>query len=244
MPRLPSSRSKAGEAEHPLFARVWARAARLVGTEEQRRELLAGLHGRVLELGAGEGRNFALYPATVREVIAVEPEPYLRDRATRAAQAAKVPVTVIDGTADQLPVAAGSCDAAVTSLVLCTVPDQARALAALRQALAPFGELRFYEHVLADHPVTARLQRLLDHSGAWPRLGAGCHLARNTQAAIEQAGFRIEAIQTFSSGPRPLQVPFILGRAQCGRSQETGRTPMPSLRGDEKLSTLRSPGKR
>lgn len=229
MPRLPSSPSKAGEADHPLFARVWARAARLVGTEEQRRELLAGLHGRVLELGAGEGRNFALYPSTVTEVIAVEPEPYLRDRAIRAAQAAEVPVTIMEGSADELPVVAGSCDAAVASLVLCTVPDQARALAALRQALAPFGELRFYEHVLADHPVTARLQQLLDHTGVWPRLGAGCHLARNTQAAIEQAGFRIEAIQTFSSGPAPFQVPFILGRAHLGTSPEDSDRPTPSL---------------
>jgi SAM-dependent methyltransferase len=219
MLRLPISRSRCGESEHPLFARVWARAATLVGTEKQRRELLAGLHGRVLELGAGEGRNFALYPATVREVIAVEPEPYLRERAIGAAQAADVPVRVVDGAADELPVAAGSCDAAVASLVLCTVPDQARALAALRQALTPGGELRFYEHVLADHPVTATLQRLLDHTGAWPRLGAGCHLARNTQAAIERAGFRIEAIERFSSGPAPFGVPFILGRAHRGTSE-------------------------
>ncbi|HLI60290.1 MAG TPA: class I SAM-dependent methyltransferase [Solirubrobacteraceae bacterium] len=190
----------------------------LVGPEQQRRELLADLHGRVLELGAGEGRNFALYPATVQEVIAVEPEPYLRQHAVRAAQAAEVPVTVLDGSADELPVAVGSCDAAVASLVLCTVPDQARALAALREVLVPSGELRFYEHVLADHAVTARLQRLLDHTGAWPRLGAGCHLARDTQAAIEQAGFRIEAIQRSSFGPGPFGVPFILGRARRGTS--------------------------
>jgi SAM-dependent methyltransferase len=223
MPRLPPICNKAGAAEHPLFARVWARAAKIVGTEEQRRELLAGLHGRVLELGAGEGRNFALYPTSVQEVIAVEPEPYLRERAVRAAQAADVPVTVMDGSADELPVAAGSCDAAVASLVLCSVPDQARALAALRQALTPCGELRFYEHVLADHPLTARLQRLLDHTGAWPRLGAGCHLARNTQAAIEQAGFRLEAIQRFSFAP--FQIPFILGRARRGPFEEDEERP-------------------
>jgi SAM-dependent methyltransferase len=212
--RRPRRRTPTSEAQHPLFARVWARTARFVGSDEQRRELLSGLDGRVLELGAGEGRNFALYPTTVREVIAVEPEPYLRERATRAAQAAKVPVTVLDGSAEALPVAPGTCDAAVASLVLCTVPDQARTLAALRQALTPRGELRFYEHVVAEHPATAGLQRILDRSGAWPRLGAGCHLARNTQAAIEQAGFQIEAMRRFSSGPGSLGVPFILGRAQ------------------------------
>jgi SAM-dependent methyltransferase len=198
----------------PLFARLWTQLARFVGSDDQRRELLADLHGRVLELGAGEGRNFALYPATVREVVAVEPEPYLRERATRSAQAAQVPVTVLDGTAEALPVTPGSCDAAVVSLVLCTVSDQARALAALREALTAGGELRFYEHVVADGPVTAGLQRMLDRTGAWPRLGAGCHLARDTQAAIEQAGFRIEAMRRFSSGPGPFGVPFILGRAQ------------------------------
>ena len=216
---LPTSRPRrpirCGEHEHPLFARLWAELARFVGTDDQRRELLAGLEGRVLELGPGEGRNFALYPKTVREVVAVEPEPYLRERAVSAAQAAEVPVTVVDGSAEELPVAAGSCDAAVVSLVLCSVPDQARALAALRRVLTVGGELRFYEHVVADRPVPAGLQRLLDRTGAWPRLGGGCHLARDTRAAIEQAGFRIEAIRRFSSGPGSFGVPFILGRGRA-----------------------------
>ncbi|MEA2467958.1 MAG: hypothetical protein QOJ57_2084, partial [Thermoleophilaceae bacterium] len=140
---------------HPLFARLYALIspkAEKAGVGDHRREMLDGLAGRVIELGAGNGLNFAQYPESVTEVVAVEPEPYLRSRADEAAAAAAVPVTVVEGTADRLPAADASFDAAVASLVLCSVPDQARALAELRRVLRPGGELRFYEHVIADTP--------------------------------------------------------------------------------------------
>ncbi|MEY2532752.1 MAG: hypothetical protein QOF29_662, partial [bacterium] len=85
---------------HPVFARLYHRlsaGAEQAGQAEHRDELLAGLHGRVVELGAGNGLNFAHYPPTVAEVVAVEPEPYLRARAEEAADAAPVAVTVVDG---------------------------------------------------------------------------------------------------------------------------------------------------
>ena len=92
---------------HPIFARVFARAGPAMdaqGALEHRRALLAGLAGRVLEVGAGNGLNFAHYPPAVTELIAVEPEPYLRVLAETAAQQAAVPIRVVDGTADALPV--------------------------------------------------------------------------------------------------------------------------------------------
>jgi SAM-dependent methyltransferase len=113
------------------------------GAAEHRRALLAGLTGPVLEVGAGNGRNFAHYPSTVTDVLAVEPEPYLRGLAQVAAGQAPVPVRVVDGTADALPTPDASMKAAVAALVLCSVPDQARALAELHQVLRPGGELRF-----------------------------------------------------------------------------------------------------
>jgi ubiquinone/menaquinone biosynthesis C-methylase UbiE len=82
----------------------------------------------------------------VSEVIAVEPEPYLRERAQRAAAQAAVSVSVVDGGADHLPGEAESFDAGVAALVLCTVPDQPAALAELYRVIRPGGELRFYEH--------------------------------------------------------------------------------------------------
>ena len=123
---------------HPLFARMYARAsgrAERAGQAALRTELLAGAHGRALELGAGNGLNFAHYPAAVETVVAVEPEPFLRRRATEAAATAPVPVEVVDGVADALPAPDGAFDVAVASLVLCSVPDQAAALAELRRVL-------------------------------------------------------------------------------------------------------------
>jgi ubiquinone/menaquinone biosynthesis C-methylase UbiE len=182
------------DVHHPLFARFYVR---ILGPNEpaevhdHRTELLRGLSGRVVEVGAGPGANFALYPAEVDEVVAVEPEPYLRERARKAAARAPVRVTVLDGVADALPLDDGSCDAVVACLVLCSVPHQATALAEVRRVLRPGGELRFYEHVRAPEPRMARWQHAVDRV-FWPRAFGGCHTARDTVAAIARAGFSIE----------------------------------------------------
>jgi ubiquinone/menaquinone biosynthesis C-methylase UbiE len=147
------------QVHHPLFARDFhwlSRREEMAGQGGYRREALAGLRGRVAELGSGNGLNFEHYPDTVTEVLAVEPEAYLRERAQETATAAHVPVTIMDGVADALPLDDASCDAAVASLVLCTVPDQNEALAELKRVLKPGGELRFYEHVLSQRPAFAR----------------------------------------------------------------------------------------
>src|SRR4051794_916130 len=102
------------DVRHPLFARAMTLMSRNepARVRDHRRELLAGLSGRVLEVGAGTGANFEHYPDTVTEVVAVEPEPYLRAQATAAAAGAPVRVTVRDGVADSLPVEDGEIDAA------------------------------------------------------------------------------------------------------------------------------------
>lgn len=190
---------------HPVFARLYGRMAdafEVKGNAEHRRELLAALAGRVVEVGAGTGLNFGHYPASVTEVVAVEPERYLRDKATAAATRAPIPVTVLDGTADRLPGADAGFDAGVVSLVLCSVPDPAAALAELRRVIRPGGELRFYEHVRAEHPGLARWQDRVD--GIWPRLGGGCHANRRTVEAISAGGFTIEEARRFTFRPSRL----------------------------------------
>jgi ubiquinone/menaquinone biosynthesis C-methylase UbiE len=181
-----------------------------------RDEMLAGLSGRVVDVGAGNGANFTHYPQAVDEVIAVEPEAYLRARATETAAAATVPVQVRDGLADDLPLEDASVDAAVVSSVLCTVPDPGRAVAELRRVLKPGGEVRFIEHVRAAEARKARVQRALDRSRLWPLLAGGCHCGRDTVATLEAAGLQIEQIRSFDLGPSWLHTnPHVLGRARA-----------------------------
>ena len=189
---------------------------REIGSERDR--LLAGLSGRVVEVGAGNGANFRHYPETVEEVVAVEPEPYLRSKAEQAAQKAPVPVRVLDAVAGGLPLDAASVDAAVASLVLCTIPQPEQALAEMLRALKPGGELRFLEHIRSDEPRKARVQELSDRSGVWPLLGGGCHCSRDTLRAMETAGYQVERVDSFSLGPSWwITNPHVLGVARAQR---------------------------
>lgn len=205
--------------DRPLFARIQARASTIEeqrGGAERRRQLLAGLHGRVVEVGAGSGVSFAYYPPSVREVVAVEPEPNLRRQAVRAAQLAPVPVQVVDGVAERLPAADASADAVVLAGVLCSVPDPAGVLGEAARILRPGGELRFYEHVLARNRRLAVLQHLFDIT-FWPRLFGGCHTSRDTEATLVASRFTIEARERFAFRPTLLSTPVaprILGRAR------------------------------
>ena len=187
--------------KNPLFARYFNRfAARREerGNRELRQELLSGLSGRVIEVGTGNGLNFPHYPRAVREVVAVEPEPYLRDRAAEAAAAALIPIRVTDGTAGDLPGADGDFDAVVVSGLLCSVPDARAALVEFRRVLRPGGQLRFYEHVRSRDAIFSRYQRAADL--IWPRLMGGCQVGRRTQRAIGRV-FTIERCRGFRFPP-------------------------------------------
>ena len=208
----------ADSANRPLFARFWlwvSPGMERGGMARHRDDLLAGLSGRVIEVGAGNGLNFGHYPPEVTQVLAVEPNPLLRRVAADAAARAPVPVEVTAGTADRLPAADTDFDAGVASLVLCSVPDQPAALRELRRVIRPGGELRFLEHVRATTPGLRRVQRALDAT-VWPTLGGRCHLSRDTAAEIERAGFRAERLDRLRFPDSRLTMPstpHILGRA-------------------------------
>ncbi len=199
---------------HPIFARVFVlieRAAR-AETAPSREETLAPATGRVIEVGCGHGENFGRYPAAVTEVVAVEPEPYLRGKAQAAAAEAGVPIRVVEGVAESLPAGDGDFDTAVASLVLCSVPDQAVALAEMRRVLKPGGQLLFYEHVVAEDPRRRRLQRRL--APIWRRLGGGCNLDRDTASAVAAAGFEIEHLRRFDVPRGGPVAPHVIGVAR------------------------------
>lgn len=195
------------QVKNPLFARYFDRyGARNEdrGNRELRRELLAGLSGRVMEVGPGIGLNFPHYPVSVSEVVAVESEPYLRSRAQEAAMSAPVPVRVADGTAAQLPAANGEFDAVVISGLLCSVTDAPAALSEFSRVLRQAGQLRFYEHVRSRDPSFALLQRFANLF--WPRLMGGCHVQRQTLTAISEV-FTIEYCRGFRFPPSAVLSP-------------------------------------
>jgi SAM-dependent methyltransferase len=186
------------DLSHPIFARLYPRldaGCARAGGAAHRAELLAGASGRVLEVGAGYGANFAHYPPEVTEVVAIEPEPRLRAQADRAAARAPVPVTVRPGLAEDLDLDDASFDVAVASLVLCSVRDPVRALAELRRVLRPGGELRYYEHVRGRTPGKTRFQRYADV--LWPFFAAGCHVSRPTDEWIAGSGFTVRTERHF-----------------------------------------------
>jgi SAM-dependent methyltransferase len=181
---------------HRIFAALYdplgaSMERRWMGARRER--LLLGARGVVLEIGGGTGANLSYY-GDVDCVTVVEPDPFMRKRIGPKSLAAHVPVEVSAAGAEELPFSDGSFDTVVSTLVLCTVPDQGSALQEIRRVLRPEGRLLFIEHVRASGSM-ARLQDRIDPIRR--RLVAGCHLNRDTVASMREAGFEIEAIERF-----------------------------------------------
>ena len=201
--------------DNPFFARLWSRmsAHEPDAVLQLRRENLAGLSGRVLEVGAGTGTNFALYPTTVTEVVALEPERRLAEIARESARTAAVPVTVSAETAEAHR-ADEPFDAVVCSLVLCSIEDPETVLRQLFSTLRPGGELRYLEHV-ASEGMRAPIQRFADAT-VWPRLLGNCHTHRDTERSISAAGFVIR--ESRHEWLMPAWVPLPVSETAIGRA--------------------------
>ena len=176
---------------HPIFAAIYDR---MLESQERaflgalRGKLLSAAKGTVVEIGAGTGLNFLHYqPSSVREVVGVEPDPHMRRRAELRASTAAVPIRIIDGTAEVLPMASESADTIVSTLVLCSVDDPEGAIREWRRVLKPGGLVLLIEHIRSDDPWRSRLQDLI--TPLWRRLAANCHPNRTTLRAIERLGF-------------------------------------------------------
>ncbi len=162
--------------------------------DQWRAALLAPLAGRVLEIGAGTGSSLHHYGQAVHELVLLEPDRHMRRRLLpRVPDRLRDVTEVLDADGEELPFAAESFDAVVSSLVLCSVDDLGAVLAEIHRVLVPGGRLAFIEHVADDgRPGRLRWQRRLEP--VWKRVAGGCHLTRRTDLAIGEAGFTLESL--------------------------------------------------
>jgi ubiquinone/menaquinone biosynthesis C-methylase UbiE len=168
-----------------------------------RRRLLSRAQGRALEIGIGSGLNLPHYSPSVEEIVGLEPSSRLLAMARRSAGSCKLPVTLIPGRAEAIPVDSQSFDTVVTTWTLCSIPDAMEALREMRRVLKPDGQLLFVEHGLAPEANVRRWQHRL--TPLWTKIGGGCHLNRAIRALIEGAGFEITKLETgYAKGPKPM----------------------------------------
>jgi ubiquinone/menaquinone biosynthesis C-methylase UbiE len=168
-----------------------------------RKRVISAAQGRVLEIGIGSGANIPFYGSSSREVIGLEPAPRLIAMAKHASSKSGLPVTLIEGSSEAIPLDSASVDTVVSTWTLCSIADAVVALQEMRRVLTPGGRFLFSEHGLAPDPGMQRWQNWLDP--AWKRLAGGCHLNRAINRLVEQAGFRIEQLETgYLAGRNPM----------------------------------------
>lgn len=183
----------------PLIERVM-RAPDLV---PYRSEVVPQAGGRVLEIGIGSALNLPFYGRATHQLVGLDPSARLLAIAQRRLAAAACPVSLLQADAENIPLDDASMDAVVTTWSLCSVADVAQALAEVHRVLRRGGTLIFVEHGLAPDAQVRRWQHRL--APAWAVIGGGCRLDRSMADLIQQAGFRIQSLQTgYMRGPKPM----------------------------------------
>src|SRR5580693_5762990 len=192
------------------YDRQIARAEK-AGLRAFREQLLAGLTGDVLEIGAGTGTNLPCYGPAITSLTLTEPQPPMLRRLERTVREHRPSATVLRAPAEDLPFDDHTFDVAVSTLVLCGVDDQPRALRELRRVLRPGGQFLFLEHLRSDDP---RLARLQDRMNWLNRLVVCCDCNRPTLNSIEEAGFTVTHLEHTALPKAPKFVgPAIMGGA-------------------------------
>ncbi|MDO8364068.1 MAG: class I SAM-dependent methyltransferase [Actinomycetota bacterium] len=178
---------------------------RACGTADLRRwrvQVADGLAGTVVEIGFGSGLNMAAYPAAVQRVFAVEPAEVARRLAQRRIDDSPIQVEHIGLRGESIPLDDASCDGALSTFTLCTIPGVEQALAEVRRVLKPGGRLHFLEHGRSPDATVAKWQHRIEPMQK--RLADGCHLTRDPAALVEAAGFRLERVESrYAKGPKP-----------------------------------------
>jgi ubiquinone/menaquinone biosynthesis C-methylase UbiE len=188
------------------------RATEDAGLREMRRRVLEAASGRVLDVGAGTGANLGLFGPQADEIVFCEPDPHMVKRLRRKIAEADAEGSVVEAPAERLPFDDASFDTVVFTLVLCTVPDPAAALAEAARVLRPGGRMLFVEHVRSEQPGLARWQDRLHRP--WRFFADGCNCNRDTVGAIEASTLELETVER-DELPKSLPIvkPLALGRA-------------------------------
>ncbi len=178
-----------------LFPWAYDRLAKRLHLDERRATQLSSATGRVLELGIGTGLNLPFYPESVREIFAIDPNPGMKKQLVKKLRSSAVRVHLVQAPAERLPFADSRFDSVITTLVLCSIPDLARALAEVRRVLTPNGQFLFLEHGASPDAKVAKWQKRLN----WiqRRIGAGCRLDVPVSEALATAGFRFAKLERY-----------------------------------------------
>jgi ubiquinone/menaquinone biosynthesis C-methylase UbiE len=201
-----------GTYDRWLLPRLLDLAMRNKEATRYRKKLIPAARGEVLEIGVGSGLNLPFYGAEVARLCALDPSEALLAMASRKRASARIPVELLQHSAEDIPLATRTIDTVVTTWTLCTVPDATRALREARRVLKPGGSLLFVEHGLAPDPSVERWQRRLNP--LWRRFAGGCNLDRRIDRLIRAAGFEILELENeYAKGPRPFTYMYF-GRAR------------------------------
>jgi ubiquinone/menaquinone biosynthesis C-methylase UbiE len=185
-----------------ILPRLLDMAMRDAGLAAYRKHTIGAARGVVIEVGVGSGLNLPLYGPAVSCVVALDPSPELLRLANKRISDALVPVSLLQASAEQLPLADAAFDTVVMTWTLCSIPHPVAALTEMRRVLKPGGQLLFVEHGLSPEPGVARWQRWL--TPCWSHIGGGCHLDRKTDDLIGAAGFSLDTLDTgYMKGPKP-----------------------------------------
>ena len=183
---------------HPLLAKIYDTVlapTERMGVRDQRRRLMEGLAGRIVEIAAGTGLNIPLYPETAGEIHALEPDQHMLDRLVDKASGSIVPLFLYRGDAHHLPFIDEAFDAAIVAFALCTISDPRRAL---DRVVRPGGILRFLEHVRSSNARTARWQDRINPM--WGKVSGGCRLNQSTVEILEATHWEIDEVWRSGGG--------------------------------------------
>jgi ubiquinone/menaquinone biosynthesis C-methylase UbiE len=185
-----------------ILPRLIERAMRNIRLIDYRHATIGAATGRVLEIGVGSGVNLPIYGPAVDQVYGIDPSLELLHRANKRITDARVSVSLVRASAEQLPFSDAAFETLVMTWTLCSIPNPSTALGEMRRVLKSSGRLLFVEHGLSNEGPVIRWQHRL--TPCWKRIGGGCHLDRKMDELIRAAGFRIDALEAdYMPGPKP-----------------------------------------